>query len=639
MTIRDLTTKVANNGADASGKLTAEEYNVLLSQLKYMSNGAVYMGIATPTTAPQTYDGNVDLVYIASQSGKYANFGNIVVNDGEICALHWQHSTGWSKEVIPTLLSTKVDKVEGKGLSTNDYTDEEKAEVIISKKNRDIQVASGYYNTAALGSVVSAKTESSGYVCAIVPALVGSTYEFAGIGTTGAAQLIFTLDRNMKVMRNANSLGVAANTSSAQLITIQEGEKYIGYNSTVGGYNSQGIFRLCDNVVNVEEILRNELRKIEESGDNAPNDISVSGWIDGRYLYRDGLPNGISDNYKCTDFIAVQPLRKIRITNAFTTDYSAVHFYDNAQMHVGRLEKNEQTGVFSGDVDIPANCRYIRYSIKVTQLTTNAIEYIDTKPNYYLSNKLVNGWFEQSYQKTETLFKSAADRPILTIIDDDTPSSEGINRLVGLCDELGVKCTFATLTRQFELHPEMPDTIKALERRGYHFAIHGYSQHSAYQNADNNVAICEDDLVRGLQDMRQAGAMDFKYWVTPFGAQSDTMKRLAKKWGMNCMITTKEGVETTRASQGKWAITRCGLNRTDAESDITLEGLKGLIDECVSVNGWILLCTHIANGWSDNDYSRFNEIVNYAKNAGCDIMPLNEAWNKRKPIYDFYEVF
>ena len=129
MTIRDLTTKVANNGANVNGKLTAEEYNVLITQVKNMSNGAVYMGIATPTTAPQTYDGNVDLVYIASQSGKYANFGNIVVNDGEICALHWQHSTGWSKEVIPTLLSTKVDKVEGKGLSTNDYTTNDKTRV------------------------------------------------------------------------------------------------------------------------------------------------------------------------------------------------------------------------------------------------------------------------------------------------------------------------------------------------------------------------------------------------------------------------------------------------------------------------------------------------------------------------------
>ena len=135
MTIRDLTTKVANNGANVNGKLTAEEYNVLITQVKNMSNGAVYMGIATPTTAPQTYDGNVDLVYIASQSGKYANFGNIVVNDGEICALHWQHSTGWSKEVIPTLLSTKVDKVDGKGLSTNDYTNADKAQVAENKAN------------------------------------------------------------------------------------------------------------------------------------------------------------------------------------------------------------------------------------------------------------------------------------------------------------------------------------------------------------------------------------------------------------------------------------------------------------------------------------------------------------------------
>lgn len=106
MDIRDLTTKVANNGANANGKLTAEEYNVLITQVKNMSNGAVYMGVATPATTPQTFDGNVDLVYLATTAGKYTNFGNIVVNDDEICALHWRYSVGWSKEVIIVRSST-----------------------------------------------------------------------------------------------------------------------------------------------------------------------------------------------------------------------------------------------------------------------------------------------------------------------------------------------------------------------------------------------------------------------------------------------------------------------------------------------------------------------------------------------------
>lgn len=113
MTIRDLTTKVANNGANVNGKLTAEEYNVLITQVKNMSNGAVYMGVATPTTTPQTFDGNVELVYLATTAGKYTAFGNIVVNNDEICALRWRYSVGWGKEVI----------------ATNDYTTEEKAQV------------------------------------------------------------------------------------------------------------------------------------------------------------------------------------------------------------------------------------------------------------------------------------------------------------------------------------------------------------------------------------------------------------------------------------------------------------------------------------------------------------------------------
>lgn len=113
MNIRDLTNKVANNGANVNGKLTAEEYNVLITQVKNMSNGAVYMGVATPTTTPQTFDGNVELVYLATTAGKYTAFGNIVVNNDEICALRWRYSVGWGKEVI----------------ATNDYTTEEKAKV------------------------------------------------------------------------------------------------------------------------------------------------------------------------------------------------------------------------------------------------------------------------------------------------------------------------------------------------------------------------------------------------------------------------------------------------------------------------------------------------------------------------------
>lgn len=113
MDIRDLTNKVANNGANVNGKLTAEEYNVLITQVKNMSNGAVYMGVATPTTTPQTFDGNVELVYLATTAGKYTAFGNIVVNNDEICALRWRYSAGWGKEVI----------------ATNDYTTEEKAKV------------------------------------------------------------------------------------------------------------------------------------------------------------------------------------------------------------------------------------------------------------------------------------------------------------------------------------------------------------------------------------------------------------------------------------------------------------------------------------------------------------------------------
>lgn len=116
----------ANGNEEITGDLLQQ---VLLSMVNILGSGYQFMGAAVPTTNPGTPDARV--FYIATQAGTYANFGSPAIElDGtQIAVLLFASS--WTsvvlsvptKEYVDTALALKVDKVEGKGLSTNDLTD------------------------------------------------------------------------------------------------------------------------------------------------------------------------------------------------------------------------------------------------------------------------------------------------------------------------------------------------------------------------------------------------------------------------------------------------------------------------------------------------------------------------------------
>lgn len=90
-------------GANTISLLTflwnGEYWQVQNNQVQFMLNiaeGYLYAGIAIPTTNPGSPDEPV--FYIAAQAGTYANFGGIVVNDGEAAILKYVNSS-WVKEV------------------------------------------------------------------------------------------------------------------------------------------------------------------------------------------------------------------------------------------------------------------------------------------------------------------------------------------------------------------------------------------------------------------------------------------------------------------------------------------------------------------------------------------------------------
>ena len=70
----------------------ANMQNVLGTIIDNLGANATFVGIATPSTVPGTPDGPV--FYLASQHGRYSNFGNIDFSDGEIGIFIW--NTNWT---------------------------------------------------------------------------------------------------------------------------------------------------------------------------------------------------------------------------------------------------------------------------------------------------------------------------------------------------------------------------------------------------------------------------------------------------------------------------------------------------------------------------------------------------------------
>lgn len=81
--------------------------NTLIAMVNSLGAGYQFVGIATPITNPGTPDYNV--FYLASQAGIYANFGSLVVADGEVAILKYNGT--WTKEVTGAAIAAKLSQL------------------------------------------------------------------------------------------------------------------------------------------------------------------------------------------------------------------------------------------------------------------------------------------------------------------------------------------------------------------------------------------------------------------------------------------------------------------------------------------------------------------------------------------------
>lgn len=95
-----------NGNKEITGALMQQSLLAMITSL-----GAYYdfVDVATPSTNPGTPDQNV--MYFAATAGTYTNFGGIVVNEGEFCALCWNGS--WIKKTTGAATAEKLIQFAG----------------------------------------------------------------------------------------------------------------------------------------------------------------------------------------------------------------------------------------------------------------------------------------------------------------------------------------------------------------------------------------------------------------------------------------------------------------------------------------------------------------------------------------------
>lgn len=374
---------------------------------------------------------------------------------------------------------------------------------------------------------------------------------------------------------------------------------------------------------------------------NMPAFVLNQGEFTDGYLAGDSVFESTSLYY--SPYISVLDEQVITLKNAFVGGFTKAVFYDADKKYIGHVKTDDNYYTATYDVRIPYGAHYMRFNVnKETDFNLVGVEYTQKIERNYKTLNLVKRWYSNSYEKIDQLFKKATEKPICCIIDDDSPSAEAMETFATVMENNGVQGTIACLTAIMDSQQDLKSKLLELERRGHQIVLHGYTQNEAYKTAknvgDENYKIAEDDFVHGLHDLISAGFVDCKFWVTPYGVSQKCLQQLARKWGMECLITTaQKEFNRTDGKFSRYEIQRSGLNASDTGT-LSQEELIALADKCAVENGWLLVNTHITNGWN-NDFTRINEFISHCKEKGFEFLTLGEAWRIRKPIYDWYDTF
>lgn len=228
---------------------------------------------------------------------------------------------------------------------------------------------------------------------------------------------------------------------------------------------------------------------------------------------------------------------------------------------------------------------------------------------------------------------------ILTWIDDDTSNTTAIQSVMDIADELGIRCSFASITGNWTT--AIVDKLKEAQNKGFHIFSHGHSSHSFWRDTSKTLLDLDGDLALSLSELRQNGFVDSDMIAYPGGVVSarPDITKIARKW-CRCGVqdyVAAGGKYITGYGKGRYLINRKIIDKSvHADAAYYTDALDAFSDNDAP---WYLFATHSAQTSTTFDADLVKAILQHAMDNGWTVMTLNEAFHYRERYYQIQEMF
>ena len=140
-------------------------------------------------------------------------------------------------------------------------------------------------------------------------------------------------------------------------------------------------------------------------------------------------------------------------------------------------------------------------------------------------------------------------------------------------------------------------------------------------------ALVGEDMETALDIFKREGFKDYDYFVAPYGSQDEDLQDIARRHGLKCLVSiSNDDYLRYDNKYTPFNIPRVGFNAADGGIS-TFDRLKQHINSVSRTGGWLLVGTHIYDGWTEELLStRFSDFVDYAKERGLKFVTLKEGF-------------
>lgn len=303
----------------------------------------------------------------------------------------------------------------------------------------------------------------------------------------------------------------------------------------------------------------------------------------------------------------------------------------------------ESTKEHSVDIQIPSGCSTLmigkRSSIQATTYIPTVIKISYDSRIEKLENESIP--LKSSLDALDISYSNFGQKSsaCITLIDDDG-YPEHIPTIKNICDNLGIKCTFAVNTGKWT-NNDVISLLQNYQNEGFHITSHSHNHNNKWgwnqSTTEDDKRILYEDMLKSYQLLEQNGFLDFRMFVTPNGGFDPIVREIVRSWS-DCLVTTQEGINVN--FKNLFVLKRTFINKTTGNHD--LQYYKGMIDSTISTGGWLIFGTHSGDvEWNGNDFDSelVTNVLQYAKDKNVEILPLNSAYKKRKRYYDLYNLF